>query len=75
MSSHEEAHLRILKIVEADPDISQHQLAEKLGISLGKTNFLLWAMQEGNATLLEDNEDDFSRETMLLEHLATHLGE
>jgi EPS-associated MarR family transcriptional regulator len=41
MSPHEEAHLRILKIVSEEPDISQRQLAVRLGISLGKTNFLV----------------------------------
>ncbi len=44
--SHEEAHLRILKIVEAEPDISQRQLAVRLGVSLGKTNFLVKALLE-----------------------------
>ena len=46
MSSHEEAHLRILKIVAAEPEISQRQLAERLGVSLGKTNFLIKALLE-----------------------------
>ena len=46
MSSHEEAHLRILKIVDAEPDISQRQLAERLGVSWGKTNFLIKALLE-----------------------------
>jgi EPS-associated MarR family transcriptional regulator len=41
VSSDEEAHLRILKILSAEPDISQRQLAVRLGISLGKTNFLV----------------------------------
>lgn len=42
----EEAHLRILKIVSEKPDISQRQLAVRLGISLGKTNFLIKALLE-----------------------------
>jgi len=41
MFSYEEVHLRILKIVSDEPDISQRQLATRLGVSLGKTNFLL----------------------------------
>jgi len=44
MSHHEEAHLRILKIVGAEPQISQRQLATQLGVSLGKTNFLIKAL-------------------------------
>ena len=46
MQSHEEAHLRILKIVSEEPDISQRQLAVRLGVSLGKTNFLIKALLE-----------------------------
>ena len=44
MRQDEEAHLRILKIVGEKPDISQRQLAVSLGISLGKTNFLIKAL-------------------------------
>ena len=46
MPPDEEAHLRILKIVSEKPDISQRQLAVRLGISLGKTNFLIKALLE-----------------------------
>lgn len=44
MTPSEQAHLRILKIVEAEPEISQRQLAERLGVSLGKANYLLKAL-------------------------------
>jgi EPS-associated MarR family transcriptional regulator len=44
MTPAEQAHLRILKIIEAEPQISQRQLAERLGISLGKINYLLKAL-------------------------------
>ena len=46
MRHEEEANLRILKIVSENPDISQRQLAVRLGISLGKTNFLIKALIE-----------------------------
>ena len=46
MRHDEEAHLRILKIVSEKPDISQRQLAVRLGVSLGKTNFLIKALLE-----------------------------
>ncbi len=46
MPSHEEAHLRILKIVSGEADISQRQLAVRLGVSLGKTNFLIQSLLE-----------------------------
>ena len=44
MTPPEEAQLRILRIVEEAPQISQRQLAERLGASLGKTNYLLKAL-------------------------------
>jgi EPS-associated MarR family transcriptional regulator len=40
----EQAQLRILNIVEAEPEISQRQLAERLGVSLGKINYLIKAL-------------------------------
>jgi DNA-binding Lrp family transcriptional regulator len=44
MTPAEEVHLRILRILEEAPQISQRQLAERLGASLGKTNYLLKAL-------------------------------
>lgn len=35
-------------------------------LGMPRAHFLLKAMQEGNVSLLEDNEDDFNRETSLL---------
>ena len=46
MNPAEQAQLRILKIIETDPEISQRQLAEVLGVSLGKTNYLIKALLE-----------------------------
>ena len=44
MNPAEQAQLRILKIIETEPEISQRQLAEVLGVSLGKTNYLIKAL-------------------------------
>ena len=35
---------RILKLVEQQPDISQRQFAEALGVSVGKANYVLNAL-------------------------------
>ena len=32
---------RMLKILEQQPDLTQRQLSEELGVSLGKTNYLV----------------------------------
>lgn len=42
----DEYRYKILKLVEAKPEISQRELAKSLGISLGKANFCLKALIE-----------------------------
>lgn len=41
---HEEIHLKVLRMVQANPDIQQRDMAEALGVSLGKTNFCVNAL-------------------------------
>ena len=40
----DEAHLKIMRLVQARPQITQRELAAELGLSLGKVNFLLNAL-------------------------------
>lgn len=40
----DEYRYKILKLVEANPAISQRELAKELGVSLGKANFCLKAL-------------------------------
>ncbi|HEX7639375.1 MAG TPA: MarR family EPS-associated transcriptional regulator [Burkholderiaceae bacterium] len=40
------AHLRLLSLIEQHPDYSQRRLAEAMGVSLGKTHYLLKALFE-----------------------------
>jgi EPS-associated MarR family transcriptional regulator len=42
----DEYRYKILKMVESNPAISQRELAQQLGISLGKVNFCLKALIE-----------------------------
>lgn len=37
----DEVHLRILRQIRATPDVTQRELADQLGISLGKVNFVV----------------------------------
>lgn len=46
MSLPEETQLKILQILEKEPDISQRRMAEDLGVSLGKVNYCLKALVE-----------------------------
>jgi len=39
-----ETHLKILKHIEANPHISQRQLAQELGVSVGKINYCVQAL-------------------------------
>ena len=39
--TNQELEYRALKILERQPDLTQRQLSEALGVSLGKTNYLL----------------------------------
>ena len=40
----EDTHFRLLRLLEANPDLSQRDLARALGTSLGKTNYCLNAL-------------------------------
>lgn len=42
----DEYRYKILKLVDAKPEISQRELARELGVSLGKVNFCLKALIE-----------------------------
>ena len=43
-SLHDETHLKLLRVLESNPNIGQRKLAESLGVSLGKINFCLNAL-------------------------------
>ncbi len=46
MTTNEEIHYRVLKIVHDQPEITQRELADQLGVSLGKANYCLKALVE-----------------------------
>lgn len=43
-SLQEENHLKVLRLLDANPHLSQRELADALGVSLGKTNYCLKAL-------------------------------
>jgi EPS-associated MarR family transcriptional regulator len=43
---YQEAHLKVLRVIEANPQISQRELATAIGVSLGKTNYCINALLE-----------------------------
>ena len=40
----DETHYRLLKLIEANPELSQRELANAMGVSLGKINYCLRAV-------------------------------
>lgn len=46
MHLHDEARYRIFKLLEANPALTQRQLADALGMSLGKVNYCVRALAE-----------------------------
>lgn len=42
--NHSETELEILSNIEANPNLTQRQIAKNLGVSLGKTNYLIQAL-------------------------------
>ena len=53
MTPKEEAHFRILKIIEKHPEISQRGIAKALGISLGMINFQVNALVDKGFVKIE----------------------
>jgi EPS-associated MarR family transcriptional regulator len=40
----EDTHLKVLRLLEASPQLNQRELSEALGVSLGKTNYCIKAL-------------------------------
>ena len=44
LNENEDTHLQVLRILETQPKITQRELADELGVSLGKANYCLRAL-------------------------------
>ena len=51
---HSEQQLRVLRLVQEQPDITQRQMAEALGISLGGLNYCLQALVQKGWVKIEN---------------------
>lgn len=40
----DEAHYKLLRLIEANPGLSQRQIAQRMGVSLGKANYCINAL-------------------------------
>jgi EPS-associated MarR family transcriptional regulator len=68
----DEYRYKILKLLEANPEISQRDLARELGISLGRANFCLKALIEKG--LLKATNFRNSKNKMAYMYLLTPSG-
>ncbi len=67
-----EIDLKLLKLLEEDPALSQRQLADRLGISLGKTNYCLKALKDKGLVKWENFSDNPNKLQYM--HLLTPKG-
>lgn len=68
----EDIHYRVLKIVHDQPQITQRELADELGVSLGKANYCLKALVEKG--LVKANNFKNSNNKMAYAYLLTPKG-
>lgn len=54
----DECRYKILKALQQDPDLSQRELANRLGVSLGKANFCLKALIEKGLVKAENFKEN-----------------
>jgi MarR family transcriptional regulator, temperature-dependent positive regulator of motility len=50
----EDLRFRVLKLIEQNPELNQRELAQALGVSLGKTNYVLKALVGKGMVKLEN---------------------
>lgn len=63
---------RVLELIERQPDISQRELAKELGVSLGKTNYVLSALIERGVVKAENFKKSNNKAGYL--YLLTPVG-
>ena len=45
-STQEETHFKVMRLLEANPDLTQRELAKELGLSVGSINYCLKALMD-----------------------------
>ncbi|HZM35507.1 MAG TPA: MarR family EPS-associated transcriptional regulator [Burkholderiales bacterium] len=68
----ETTRYRLLKLLESNPEVSQRQVAEALGISVGKTNFCLRALLDRGLVKVRNFRD--SQNKMAYAYYLTPKG-
>ena len=68
----DDIHFRVLKIIDSSPQITQRELADELGVSLGKANYCLKSLIEKG--WLKVNNFKNSKNKMAYAYLLTPEG-
>ena len=69
---HQDTHLKVLRLLQANPQMSQREMAAALGVSLGKTNFCLKALLDRG--LLKMQNFQSSKRKLAYAYLLTPAG-
>lgn len=68
----DESHLKVLRLLEADPSLSQRDLSEALGVSLGKTNYCIRALLDKGLIKMQNFRN--SQNKLAYAYLLTPAG-
>lgn len=68
----DERHLKALRLLEENPELTQRQLAEKLGVSVGAANYCLKALVQKGWVKLENFQKNPKKLRYL--YLLTPMG-
>jgi EPS-associated MarR family transcriptional regulator len=68
----EEAHFKLLRLIDSKPDLSQRELAREMGVSLGKVNYCVNALIEKG--LVKARNFRSSRNKLAYAYLLTPRG-
>nr|WP_083757460.1 MarR family EPS-associated transcriptional regulator [Janthinobacterium sp. Marseille] len=71
-TSHEENHLKVLRLLEGNPHMNQRDLADSLGVSLGKVNYCIKALIDKGLIKIQNFRS--SNNKLAYAYLLTPLG-
>lgn len=69
---HEESHLKVLRLLESNPGMSQRDLSDALGVSLGKTNYCVKALLDKGLLKMQNFRN--SQNKLAYAYLLTPAG-
>lgn len=72
INTDEDTHLKLMRLLEQHPNITQRELAEQLGVSLGKTNYCIKALLDKGWLKIQNFQD--SKRKSAYAYLLTPQG-